>query len=100
MGLAKGERKRRTLENLVKNVVEQEYHLTTGNICTKYLLESLTENGHIDAAYKIATQTTYPSWGYMLAHDATTLWERWRSEERRVGTECVVTCRLRGLPYH
>src|SRR3546814_682573 len=61
MGLAKGERKRRTLENLVKNVVEQEYHLTTGNICTKYLLESLTENGHIDAAYKIATQTTYPS---------------------------------------
>src|SRR3546814_14177500 len=24
----------------------------------------------------------------------------WRSEERRVGTECVSTCRSRGSPYH
>lgn len=77
LDLAKGDRKARTLENLVNDVVEKEYHLTTGNICTKYLLEVLTENGRIDEAYKIATQTTYPSWGYMLANGATTLWERW-----------------------
>lgn len=77
LGLADGERKQRTLENLVSDVVERGYHLTTGNICTKYLLEVLTENGHIDVACKIATQTTYPSWGYMLANGATTLWERW-----------------------
>ncbi|TCS90225.1 alpha-L-rhamnosidase [Anseongella ginsenosidimutans] len=76
-GLADGERKRRTLESLVKDVVDRGYHLTTGNICTKYLLEVLTENGHIDVAYKIAAQDTYPSWGYMLANGATTLWERW-----------------------
>src|SRR3546814_16185919 len=25
---------------------------------------------------------------------------RWRSEERRVGKECVRTCRSRGSPYH
>src|SRR3546814_19878446 len=25
---------------------------------------------------------------------------RWRSEERRVGKECVSTCRSRGSPYH
>src|SRR3546814_19049383 len=25
---------------------------------------------------------------------------RWRSEERRVGQECVSTCRSRGSPYH
>src|SRR3546814_17033106 len=25
--------------------------------------------------------------------------KRWRSEERRVGTECVSTCRSRWLPY-
>src|SRR3546814_17384626 len=24
----------------------------------------------------------------------------WRSEERRVGKECVSTCRYRGSPYH
>jgi alpha-L-rhamnosidase len=37
----------------------------------------LTELGYHETAYKIATQTTYPSWGYMLANGATTLWERW-----------------------
>ena len=25
---------------------------------------------------------------------------RWRSEERRVGTECDISCRSRGAPYH
>jgi alpha-L-rhamnosidase len=37
----------------------------------------LTKYGYGDLAFKIATQETYPSWGYMLANDATTLWERW-----------------------
>jgi len=63
---------------LVANVVEQHNcHLTTGNICTKYLLEALTAAGHADVAYAIVSQTSYPSWGYMLANGATTLWERW-----------------------
>jgi alpha-L-rhamnosidase len=30
-----------------------------------------------DLAYKIATQTTYPSWGYMVQNGATTIWELW-----------------------
>src|SRR3546814_20842228 len=29
-----------------------------------------------------------------------TAWESSRSEERRVGTECVSTCRSRWSPYH
>ncbi|MEA4917782.1 alpha-L-rhamnosidase [Proteiniphilum sp.] len=67
----------RVIKNLVEDVKKHDYHLTTGNLCTKYLLEALTEHGHPDVAYKIATQTTYPSWGFMLANGATTLWERW-----------------------
>ena len=63
--------------NLVKAVHENHDHLTTGNLCTKYVLEMLTKYGYGDLAFKIATQETYPSWGYMLANDATTLWERW-----------------------
>jgi alpha-L-rhamnosidase len=80
MGLAEGERKTRTIQSLVQDVTNHNYHLTTGNICTKYVLEALTENGHIDVAFKIATQKTYPSWGYMLEKGATTLWERWEYE--------------------
>ena len=40
----------------------------------------LSEYGHVDEAYKIATQETYPGWGYMIANGATTLWERWEHE--------------------
>lgn len=68
----------RVVANLVRDVVElNECHLTTGNICSKYLLEALTAAGCGDVAYSIANQETYPSWGYMLANGATTLWERW-----------------------
>jgi alpha-L-rhamnosidase len=70
----------RVVENLVKDVEKHNYHLTTGNLCTKYLLEILTEYGHPELAYKIVTQETYPSWGYMLANGATTLWERWENK--------------------
>jgi alpha-L-rhamnosidase len=65
------------LENLVADIEAQGWHLTTGNLCTKYLLEVLSEYGRADVAFRLATQETYPSWGYMLANGATTLWERW-----------------------
>jgi alpha-L-rhamnosidase len=67
----------RVVDNLVNDVEKHDFHLTTGNLCTKYLLEMLTEYGHAGAAYRIATQTTYPGWGFMLSKGATTLWERW-----------------------
>jgi len=77
MGLVDEENKPSVIKNLVEDVKKHDYHLTTGNLCTKYLMEVLTEYGYPEVAYKIITQTTYPSWGYMLANGATTLWERW-----------------------
>ena len=53
-------------------------HLTTGIIGTKYLMEVLTKFHSCDLAYELATQTSYPSWGYMIANGATTLWELWQ----------------------
>jgi alpha-L-rhamnosidase len=32
-----------------------------------------------DIAFKLATNTTYPSWGYMVEHGATTIWELWNA---------------------
>jgi alpha-L-rhamnosidase len=52
-------------------------HLNTGAIGTKQLLPVLTEHGDGDLAYTIATQTTYPSWGYWLTQGATSSWETW-----------------------
>ena len=77
MGLVAEENIPRVAANLADNVEKYNYHLTTGNLCTKYLLEMLTEHGYAETAYKIAAQTTYPGWGFMLSKGATTLWERW-----------------------
>lgn len=77
MGLVPEERRDEVIANLIDDVQSHDGHLTTGNICTKYLLEALTAAGRTDLAYAIAVQQTYPSWGHMLAGGATTLWERW-----------------------
>lgn len=66
--------------NIVKDIVKNDYHLTTGNLTTKYLFEVLSMYGEVDTAYKLATQTTYPSWGFMMSNGATTIWERWEYE--------------------
>lgn len=63
-----------------EDVRRRGYHLTTGNLMTKYLLEVLTAYGYLETAYRLVVQTTYPSWGYMLSKDATTIWERWEYE--------------------
>ena len=67
----------RVVAALVRDVVQHDHHLTTGNLCTKYLLEVLAAEGHANTAVAIATRTDYPGWGYMLANGATTVWERW-----------------------
>jgi alpha-L-rhamnosidase len=67
---------------LFDNIVyKHNSHLTTGIIGTKYIMELLTRNGSSDLAYDIAVKTDYPSWGYMIANGATTLWELWQKRE-------------------
>jgi alpha-L-rhamnosidase len=39
---------------------------------------TLTRLGRSDLAYELATQTSYPSWGYMISQGATTVWELWQ----------------------
>jgi alpha-L-rhamnosidase len=67
---------------LFDNIVyKNNSHLTTGIIGTKYIMELLTRTGNSDLAYDIACKTDYPSWGYMIANGATTLWELWQKRE-------------------
>jgi alpha-L-rhamnosidase len=56
-------------------------HVGTGIHGTRYLLEALTNNGFAEKAFTIASQETFPGWGYMLREGATTLWERWEKIE-------------------
>jgi len=72
------DRKEDILQKLINLVVnEQDCHLDTGIVGTKYIFDVLSENGYADIAYKVVTQESYPGFGYMIKEGATTLWERW-----------------------
>jgi alpha-L-rhamnosidase len=62
---------------LDKTMNECGGHVSTGVIGIQQLMRCLTEYGHGDLAFKIASNDTYPSWGYMYRNGATTIWELW-----------------------
>ena len=71
-------KKDKVLASLVRSIVrQQDGHVDTGILGTRYILDVLVDSGHADVAYRMVTHTSYPGWGYMLAEGATTLWERW-----------------------
>ena len=69
-------------EKVFKNIadkitIEDEGHISTGVIGTQWLMRWLTKYNRADIAYKLASNDTYPSWGYMVKNGATTIWELW-----------------------
>jgi alpha-L-rhamnosidase len=70
-------------QKLVDKIEANHGLLGTGFLGTPYLLAVLTESGHRDLAYKLLLNTDYPSWGYLVDHGATTMWERWNGDQMR-----------------
>ena len=70
---------------LAADVRSRGDHLDTGALATKFLLPVLTRFGHTATAWRVATQRTFPSWGFWLQHGATSLWEHWKLESRSRG---------------
>jgi alpha-L-rhamnosidase len=68
-------------DKLVEDIKAHDWHLTTGFLGTPYLMIELSNSGHSDVAYRLLLQNTYPSWGYMIEHGATTMWERWNGDQ-------------------
>ena len=68
----------KVLESIVdKTLNECGGHVSTGVVGIQQLMRCLTEYGRGDLAFKIASNDTYPSWGYMYRNGATTIWELW-----------------------
>lgn len=61
----------------IKTHVENHGHISTGLIGSQWIMRGLTEYGYPDLAYIMASNKTYPSWGYMAENGATTIWELW-----------------------
>jgi alpha-L-rhamnosidase len=66
------------VQTLVRNIEQKsDGHVGTGLVGAQWLMRTLSDNGQADLAFKIATQKTYPGWGYMVEQGATTVWELW-----------------------
>lgn len=82
-GLVDEDEKQKVLELLVEEVEKADRHIDCGILGAKYIMHVLTELGRADLAYAMATQTTFPGWGYWIAQGATTLWETWSGDASR-----------------
>lgn len=81
LGLVPQQHDRQVASNLTNDITYyHNTHITTGFIGIKFLMPALVKIGRADLAYELASQTTYPSWGYMVKQGATTLWELWQDK--------------------
>lgn len=80
-GLVPPEHAERVISN-VAEVTEHQYdgHISSGIIGIQQLMRGLSDFGRTDLAYKLASNTTYPSWGYTVTLGATTIWELWNGD--------------------
>jgi len=76
-GLVPTENHDKVFNTIVTNIEDYGGHLSTGEVGVQWIMRTLTENGRPDLAWQLATNKTYPSWGYMVENGATTIWELW-----------------------
>lgn len=80
-GLVPDAQRARIFQHLLDKIHEESHdHIGTGLIGGQWLMRVLSDNHRPDVAYTIATQRTYPSWGYMVEKGATTIWELWNGD--------------------
>jgi alpha-L-rhamnosidase len=73
-----GGARERVFARLVNKIEkESDSHVGVGLVGAQWLMRTLSDNGRADLALTLATQKTYPGWGYMIEQGATTVWELW-----------------------
>ncbi|MBW6535311.1 MAG: glycoside hydrolase family 78 protein [Mariniphaga sp.] len=82
-GLVPDELISKVAENLAKRVEADNKHIDVGLLGTKTILNALSENGYPELAYEVASQETFPSWGWWIVNGATTFYENWPLDASR-----------------
>lgn len=81
LGLVPPQDRAKVFDGLVRKIeVESNNHVGVGLVGAQWLMRTLSDNGRPDLALTIATQKTYPGWGYMVEKGATTVWELWNGD--------------------
>lgn len=79
LGITPVQNEEEVLTTLVQDLeVTRAWHINTGVVGLKFMFDVLIRYGYEDLAYRLMTQTSFPSFGYQIEKEhATTLWERW-----------------------
>jgi Alpha-L-rhamnosidase N-terminal domain./Bacterial alpha-L-rhamnosidase. len=73
--------RKEVMRRLEKEIVEvRDGHIHAGITGGALLFKLLREEGRNDLIYRMVSQTSYPSWGYMKQNGATTIWEMWEKD--------------------
>ena len=80
LGMVPGSHRAAVAAQLVERIETNDGRMHTGMIATPYLLPALSRAGYHDWALRLFHERRRPSWGYMIDHGATTLWERWDAD--------------------
>jgi alpha-L-rhamnosidase len=75
-GLVPADRQVTVLKNLEEDIHRQGNRLSTGFLGTWAMMDYLPARNP-ELAYTLATQTSYPGWGYMIKQGANSMWESW-----------------------
>lgn len=71
----------KVMKRLETEIVEhRQGHIDVGITGGAMLFNVLRNEGRDDLIYAMTSQTTYPGWGFMRAHGASTIWEMWEKD--------------------
>jgi alpha-L-rhamnosidase len=74
---------RAVMKQLNDDIVANGYHLTSAGVfAIRYLMTLLSDYGYTDTAFRVATQTDEPSWGWWIANGHSTMFEGWSLNSR------------------
>lgn len=84
--LVPDELRSKVADNLARRVEKDNKHIDVGLLGTKTILNALSENGYAHLAYEVASQETFPSWGWWIVNGATTFYENWSIEREHINS--------------
>ncbi|OAM87451.1 hypothetical protein AW736_23080 [Termitidicoccus mucosus] len=79
MGLVDPAQKSRVLDALVRDIEQQGYATTAGDVGFRFVLRALADNNRSDVVYRMVCQREKPGYAYQLKQGATSLTEAWDS---------------------
>jgi len=82
-GVVPEDLRQKVADRLAERVRADGTQIDVGLLGSKTLLNALSENGHAQLAWELASRESYPSWGWWIVNGATTFYENWRIDAGR-----------------